>query len=92
MDISGKVAAITGGASGLGEATVRHFLQSGAKVVILDLNDENAKKLIDELGDENLKYINTNIMEEEPVKKAMVYKFIETLEDLQKALNDKTKH
>ena len=71
MDISGKVAAITGGASGLGEATVRHFLQSGAKVVILDLNDENAKKLTDELGDENLKYINTNIMEEEPVKKAM---------------------
>ena len=61
MDISGKVAAITGGASGLGEATVRHFLQNGAKVVILDLNDENAKKLIDELGDENLKYINTNI-------------------------------
>ena len=50
MDISGKVAAITGGASGLGEATVRHFLQSGARVVILDLNDENAKKLIDELG------------------------------------------
>ena len=71
MDISGKVAAITGGASGLGEATVRHFLQSGARVVILDLNDENAKKLINELGDENLKYVNTNIMEEEPVKKAM---------------------
>ena len=71
MDISGKIAAITGGASGLGEATVRHFLQSGAKVVILDLNDENAKKLIDELGNENLKYINTNIMEEEPVKKAI---------------------
>ena len=76
MEISGKVAAITGGASGLGEATVRHFLQNGAKVVILDLNDDNAKKLIDELGDENLKYINTNIMEEDPVKKAM--EFIET--------------
>ena len=28
----------------------------------------------------------------EPLQKAMVYKFIETLEDLQKALNDKTKH
>jgi len=76
MEISGKVAAITGGASGLGEATVRHFLQNGAKVVILDLNDDNAKKLIDELGDENLKYINTNIMEEDPVKKAM--EFIKT--------------
>ena len=76
MEMSGKVAAITGGASGLGEATVRHFLQNGAKVVILDLNDDNAKKLIDELGDENLKYINTNIMEEDPVKKAM--EFIET--------------
>ena len=42
MDISGKVAAITGGASGLGEATVRHFLQSGARVVILDLNDNES--------------------------------------------------
>ena len=73
MNISGKVAAVTGGASGLGEATVRHFLQNGAKVVILDLNDDNAKKLIDELGNENLKYINTNIMEEEPVKKAMEF-------------------
>ena len=73
MDISGKIAAITGGASGLGEATVRHFLQSGAKVVILDLNDDNARKLIDELGHESLKYINTNIMEEEPVKKAMEF-------------------
>jgi NAD(P)-dependent dehydrogenase (short-subunit alcohol dehydrogenase family) len=56
MDINGKVAAITGGASGLGEATVRHFLQNGAKVVILDLNDENAKKLIDELGVKVHKY------------------------------------
>jgi len=28
----------------------------------------------------------------EPLQKAIVYKFIETLEDLQKALNDKTKH
>ena len=73
MDINGKVAAITGGASGLGEATVRHFLNNGAKVVILDLNDDNAKKLINELGDDNLKYINTNIMEEEPVKKAIEF-------------------
>ena len=46
------------------------------KVVILDLNDDNAKKLIDELGENNLKYINTNIMEEEPVKKAL--EFIKT--------------
>tara|TARA_B100000029_G_scaffold511626_1_gene606180 strand:+ start:1518 stop:2288 length:771 start_codon:yes stop_codon:yes gene_type:complete len=71
MDISGKVAAITGGASGLGEATVRNFVHAGAKAVILDLNEENANKIIDDLGSENVQFINTNIIEEDPVKDAM---------------------
>ena len=39
--------------------------------MILDINDDNAKAICDELGDENVKYINTNIMEEQPVKDAM---------------------
>ena len=41
---------ITGGASGLGEATVRRFHAAGANVVIADLNTERGEKLAVELG------------------------------------------
>ena len=50
MNLKNKVVAITGGASGLGEATLRNFVANGAKVAILDLNVDNANKLVDELG------------------------------------------
>lgn len=71
MELKDKVIAITGGASGLGEASTRHFVSQGAKVMILDINDDNAKSICGDLGDDSVKYVNTNIMEEEPVKKAM---------------------
>ncbi|WP_088006211.1 SDR family NAD(P)-dependent oxidoreductase [Indiicoccus explosivorum] len=51
MRLEGKVAVVTGGASGIGEATVRKFIQEGAKVVIADFNEEAGRKLADELGD-----------------------------------------
>ena len=38
--IEGKVAVVTGGCSGIGLATVRRFVEEGAKVVIGDLNDD----------------------------------------------------
>jgi len=71
MELKDKVIAITGGASGLGEASTRHFVSLGAKVMILDINDDNAKAICDELGDDSVKYVNTNIMEEQPVQDAM---------------------
>ena len=73
MELKDKVVAITGGASGLGEASTRHFVAHGSKVMILDINDNNAKAICDELGDDNVKYINTNIMEEQPVIDAMAF-------------------
>ena len=47
MDLNNKVALVTGGASGLGQATVENFVAAGAKVVILDINEDNANKIIE---------------------------------------------
>ena len=50
MDISGKVAVITGGASGLGRATARMIVDHGGKVALLDRNIDLAHRTAGELG------------------------------------------
>jgi NAD(P)-dependent dehydrogenase (short-subunit alcohol dehydrogenase family) len=48
--LAGKVALVTGGASGIGEATVRLFVAEGASTVIADVQDDRGRRLADELG------------------------------------------
>jgi len=48
--IAGKVAVVTGGCSGIGLATVRRFVEEGAKVVIGDLNAERGAAVVEELA------------------------------------------
>ena len=50
MKIEGQSALVTGGASGLGEATARELARPGAKVAVLDRNAELAKKVAAEIG------------------------------------------
>jgi len=50
MDIAGKAALVTGGASGLGAATARELARRGAKVAVLDRNAEGAATLAAEIG------------------------------------------
>ena len=50
MNFDNSTFIVTGGASGLGEATVRRFHAAGANVVIADLNSERGEKLAAELG------------------------------------------
>ena len=50
MRLQGKVALVTGGASGCGAGIVRSYVREGAKVVILDLNEAGAKKIAEEAG------------------------------------------
>ena len=70
MDIQGKVAVVTGGASGLGEATVRRYVDKGAKVAIFDMNDERGNSIAEELG-EAVIYRNVNVTSEEAVQSAI---------------------
>jgi len=50
MDLDGKVAIVTGGASGLGEAAARLFAGSGARVVVLDRSIEAGERVASETG------------------------------------------
>ena len=68
--LEGKVAVITGGASGLGEASARLFFQEGARVVVADIDDERGKKLAASFGQSGA-FIHTNVVQEEQVKAAV---------------------
>jgi 3-hydroxyacyl-CoA dehydrogenase/3-hydroxy-2-methylbutyryl-CoA dehydrogenase len=51
VELKGCIALVAGGASGLGEATVRHLVEKGAKVSILDLAEDRGERLASEMGD-----------------------------------------
>lgn len=58
-----KVAIVTGGARGMGEAHVRRFVEEGAKVVFTDINEEVGGKLAAELGD-NALFVKHDVTDE----------------------------
>ena len=70
MEISNKVALITGGASGLGLATAETLLDAGAKIMLLDLNEDNAKSAVEKLGS-NASYVIANVTDESSVQSAV---------------------
>ena len=71
MDISGKVAVVTGGASGLGEATVRAYVEKGGKAAIFDMNAERGNALVNELDADKVAFFNVNVADEDSVKAAI---------------------
>jgi NAD(P)-dependent dehydrogenase (short-subunit alcohol dehydrogenase family) len=48
--LAGKVAVVTGGGSGIGEATARRLAEEGAQVVVVDVDGERVSRVADELG------------------------------------------
>lgn len=69
MDFSKVKAIITGGASGLGEATVRHIASKGGQAAIFDLNEERASLLVEEFGDGQVVYFGTDVTNAAQVEK-----------------------
>ena len=68
MKLSTAAAIVTGGASGLGEATARHFADSGAIVTILDRDAERGEKVAEEIGGH---FARTDVTDEASVAAAI---------------------
>lgn len=71
MQIKGSVAVVTGGASGLGEATVTRIVENGGKAAILDLQEDRGAALVEKLGSDNVLFIKTNVTSEDEVQSAV---------------------
>jgi NAD(P)-dependent dehydrogenase (short-subunit alcohol dehydrogenase family) len=69
--LDGKVAVITGGASGIGEGTVRTFVNEGARVIIADVHEGRGHALAEELGAGATAFVKTNVTSEDDVKNAI---------------------
>ena len=70
MELQNSVALITGGASGLGEACVRHFTAHESKVIIVDRDAEKGKTLAAELGD-SARFIQADVTSESDITAAV---------------------
>lgn len=68
--VNGKVAIVTGGARGLGEAMVRQLVAEGAKVVVADILEEEGSRLAEELG-ENARFQRLDVRSEEEWNQAV---------------------
>jgi NAD(P)-dependent dehydrogenase (short-subunit alcohol dehydrogenase family) len=68
MEINGTAAIVSGGASGLGEATARELASAGSRVVVADLNEERGKSIAGEIGG---LFVRTDVSDEQSVQAAV---------------------
>ncbi|XP_016461902.2 short-chain dehydrogenase reductase 3b-like [Nicotiana tabacum] len=66
--LHGKIAIITGGASGIGEATSRLFAQHGAKVVIADIQEEKGRSVAESIGSNHCIFIKCDVTDEQQIQ------------------------
>ena len=70
MKIAGKVAVVTGGCSGIGQAVVRAFIDKGGRSAIFDLNESAGAAMVTALGAASM-FVKTNVADEGSVAAAV---------------------
>jgi len=85
MDNKDIVALVTGGASGLGEATVIELVKKGAKVAIVDIDSAKGEKLAGTVGADAI-FVNADVTSEADISKAL-RKIIDTFGKINVAVN-----
>lgn len=73
LRLEGKVAVITGGASGIGEASARLFVEHGARVVIADIQDELSLQVVSSIGGDKACYRRCDVSDEKQVEETVAY-------------------
>ncbi len=84
--VTGKVAIVTGAASGMGKADAQLLAQQGAKVVLADLNDTEGQAVANEIG-ENAIYLHLDVTDEENWK-SVIASTVETFGKLDILVNN----
>ena len=68
MDISGRAAVVTGGASGIGQAVARRIFADGGNVIIFDLNAKAGAAMVEEMGADRCLFAEVNVADEASVE------------------------
>ncbi|KAL3652964.1 Short-chain dehydrogenase reductase 3b [Castilleja foliolosa] len=71
--LEGKVALITGAASGIGAAAVKLFIDQGAAVVVADIQDELAHQLVASIDSDKISYRHCDVRDEQQVAETVTY-------------------
>ena len=68
MNISGRAAVVTGGASGIGQAVARRVYADGGNIIIFDLNAEAGAAMVEEMGADRCHFAQVNVADEASVQ------------------------